>query len=621
MPDARGGRGGGLWARRSTFIAAAAVAGIVLHVALRYPGGRSGPSADWPLLAALALGGTPLVIDLLRKLAAREFGSDLLAGMSIVTSVVLGEYLAGTIVVLMLAGGEVLEEYAVANASSVLRALARRMPSTAHRRQGGTLADVPLADVAVGDVLVVFPHETCPVDGHVIEGHGVMDESYLTGEPFQMSKTVGSGVISGAINGESALVIEATERASDSRYAKIMEVMRESEEHRPRLRRLGDRLGAAYTPVALALAFAAWAASGDAVRFLAVLVIATPCPLLIAIPVAIIGSVSLCARRAIIVRNPVALERVTACRTAIFDKTGTLTYGQPKLTEQLVAPDMDAGEVLGLVAALEQYSKHPLARALLDAAGGRTREATEVHEAPGQGLEGVVAGRHVRIAGRRQILNETVRGVEVAPPAAGGLECLVAVDGRYAATYRFRDAPRRESRAFIEHLAPKHHFERVMVVSGDREAEVRYLADEVGIREVYAQQSPEEKLAIVRSETARAQTLYVGDGINDAPAMAAATVGMAIGQRSDVTTEAAAVVIMDNSLSKVDEFLHVSRRMHAVALQSAVGGMVLSIGGMLIAAAGHLSPVSGALAQEVIDVIAVVNALRAAVPPRVMRDH
>ncbi|RYX80268.1 cadmium-translocating P-type ATPase, partial [bacterium] len=460
----------------------------------------------------------------------------------------------------------------------------------------------------------------CPVDGTVVSGHGTMDESYLTGEPFQITKTSGSGVMSGAINGEAALTILVTKRAIDSRYAKIMEVMRESESKRPQLQRLGDQLGTFYTPLALVVAGGAWIVSGDPVRFLAVLVIATPCPLLIAIPVAIIGSISLCARRSIIVKSPVVLEQIAGCRTAIFDKTGTLTYGEPKLVEQKVAPGFGEDEVLSLVAGVERYSKHPLARAILSAAKEARLalpEASEVSEQPGKGLLGTVSGRHVQVTSRNKLdAHDSV----LLPPVEGGLECVVLIDDVYAATLRFRDAPRAESRSFITHLGPKHQFQRVMIVSGDRESEVRYLAHQVGIGEIKSQKSPEEKLAIVRAETARAKTLYVGDGINDAPAMMAATVGMAIGQNSDVTTEAAGVVIMDNSLRKVDEFMHISRRMRSIALQSAVGGMVLSLGGMLFAASGHLSPVNGAISQEIIDVLAVLNALRAAFPPRVLAD-
>jgi heavy metal translocating P-type ATPase len=581
------------------------------------------PRHQVPLLAALVLGGIPLVTDLFVKLLRLEFGSDLLAGLSIVTATILGEYLAGTLVVLMLSGGEALEAYAVRSASSVLAALARRMPSVAHRRTGGTVTDVALDDVAVGDVLVVFPHEICPVDGTVMEGHGVMDESYLTGEPYQMSKTPGAAVISGAINGETALVIRADRRAVDSRYAKIMEVMRASEQRRPRLRRLGDQLGAWYTPLAVVIALAAWAVSGDVVRFLAVLVVATPCPLLIAIPVAIIGAISLAARRGIIIRDPAVLEKIDTCHTAIFDKTGTLTYGQPKLTEAVIAPGWEEKVVLALVAGLERYSKHPLAGAILEAA--RTRglpvfDAGEVSERPGQGLRGTVAGRAIQIGSRKQIVAQHPQAADSLPPVAGGMECVIAVDGRYAGTLRFRDQPRAEGASFMRHLGPKHALDRVLIVSGDRESEVRYLADRVGVRETYAGQSPEQKVEIVRAETRRANTVFLGDGINDAPALTAATVGIAFGQNSDITTEAAGAVIMDTSLEKVDELLHISRRLRQVALQSAVGGMALSLVGMGFAAAGYLPPVAGAVLQEAIDVIAVVNALRVAWPPRSLTD-
>ncbi len=613
----------GLLRYKTTAIAALSVAAIVVHLALRF-GFHTAPGIyRIPLLVTLAVGGLPMLCDLLRKLLKREFGSDLLGGISVITSVLLGEYLAGSIIVLMLAGGEALERYALRSASSVLAALAKRVPSVAHRKRESEIVDVALQEVVVGDMLVIYPHDICPVDGVVIEGHGVMDESYLTGEPFQITKTSGSTVLSGAINGEAALTIRTTKRAADSRYAKIMEVMRESEARRPQLRRLGDRLGAVYTPVALTVAVIAWIISGEPLRFLAVLVIATPCPLLIAIPIAIIGSISLCARRAIIVKSPVVLEQIAECRTAIFDKTGTLTYGEPKLTEQLVAPGFAQKEVLTLVASLERYSKHPLARAILAAAqeeGLPLPEATEVSEAPGQGLCGIVSGRLLQITSRSKLEAQKLDGADRLPAVTDGLECVVAIDRRYAAALRFRDAPRAESRSFVSHLGPKHHFSRVMIVSGDRESEARYLAAQVGITEIYAQKSPEEKLDIVRKETAAAKTLYVGDGINDAPAMMAATVGMAIGQNSDVTAEAAGVVVMDNSLTKVDEFMHISRRMRTIALQSAVGGMTLSVIGMVFAATGHLSPVSGAITQEVIDILAVLNALRAAFPPRVIHD-
>lgn len=599
------------------YIAGFTLAAILTHLVLHYALHLTPASYNLPLFAAL-LGGLPLVWTLLKKLVRREFGSDLLAGVSIITAILLGEYLVAAIVVLMLSGGEALEEYATARASSVLDALARRMPNVAHRREAGRVIDVKLDDIRVGDELTVFPHEICPVDGLVLEGHGVMDEAYLTGEPYELSKTPGSGVISGAINGETALVIRAEKLAQDSRYARIMQVMHDTEQQKPRLRRLGDQLGAWYTPIALGVAAVAALIVGDPQRFLAVVVIATPCPLLLAIPTAIIGAISLAARRAIIIKNPAVLERIEKCRTLIFDKTGTLTYGHPDLTDVICAPGFDRQNVLQLATSLEQYSRHPLAVAMIKAAKQEKLTmlfATEISERPGQGLRGRVGGHMVQITGR----NKVAPGLPL-PALSSGLECLVFVDDAYAAAVRFHDAPRSDSRSFIQHLQPKHGVTRVMLVSGDRESEVRYLAESVGITEVYASQSPEQKVAIVKAETAKAETLFVGDGINDAPALMAATVGVAFGSQNDITTEAADAVVLETALGKIDELIHIGRRMRRIALQSALGGMAASIIGMIAAAFGYLPPIWGAVGQEVIDLLAVLNAVRVAIPTDDLRD-
>ena len=615
--------GSAVWKSLETLIAAFTVIMITAHLILRYGTDCTDFIQNLPLWSVLVLGGTPLVWGLLVKMVHREFGSDLLAGISIVVSVLLDEYLAGSLVVLMLSGGEALEAYAVRSASSVLQALSKRMPSVAHKKMETDIQDIALDQIAINDSIAIFPHEICPVDGIVIEGHGVMDESYLTGEPYMMSKPPGSQVLSGAINGEAALVIRAEKRAVDSRYAKIMQVMQSSEQHRPRMRRMADRLGAWYTPLAVLIGLAAWVISGDPVRFLAVMVVATPCPLLIAIPVAIIGSISLAARRAIIVRDPTALETADTCRVIIFDKTGTLTYGEPHLTDQLCAPGFNPLDVLSLVGSLERFSKHPLAGAILQTmqqANAVSHEATEISEPPGQGMQGTVDGHTVQITSRKKLLKQQPELEDQLPPQAGGLECVILIDDQYAGIYRFRDTPRTDGQSFISHLSPRHQIQKTMLVSGDRESEVRYLAEQVGIENVYFSQSPEQKLKIVNSETSQANTIFVGDGINDAPALMAATVGMAFGQNSDVTTEAADVIVMDSSLQKIDEFLHISRRMRRIALQSAIGGMALSMFGMLLAAFGYLPPVAGALSQEVIDVLAVLNALRVAIPPKALID-
>lgn len=601
-------------------IALLAIVSIITHLLLLY---FAPAYATYPLYVALAIGGGILVFDLLRQMIALEFRSDLLAGLSIVTSIFLDQYLAGTLVVLMLSGGVAIESYAIRKASRVLEALAKRAPTIAHRKRGETLEEIPIDKIEIGDALEIFPHEICPVDGEVTVGNGVMDEAYLTGEPFLIAKAPGVAVLSGAINGEASLTIKATKLAVDSRYAKIMEVMRESEQKRPNMRRLADQLGTWYTPLAILIAAAAWIFSGDAVRFLAVLVIATPCPLLIAIPVAIIGSISLCASRGILIKNPIVLEQLDQCQTMIFDKTGTLTYGKPVLTEQTVYDHRDPHEVLGLVASVERYSKHPLASAILEKAAEEKIEladATEISEPQGKGLRGSVGGHEVTITSRKRLDQFGLADKATLLPQGQGLECVILVDGQLAAHFRFRDSPRSDSSSFIAHLQPMHGFKKLMIISGDREEEVRYLANSVGISDVYGGKSPEEKVQLVIEETKKAKTAYLGDGINDAPALMVASVGIAFGKNSDITSEAAGAVVMDNTLERVDEFLHISKRMRKIALQSAVGGMFLSVIGMGIAAFGFLPPVAGAISQEVIDVLAILNSLRTIWRPKNLSD-
>ena len=325
-----------------TWIALLSAAAILVHLCLRYLIHARADISEIPLYVAVAAGGLPLLWRLGQRLIHLEFGSDLLAGLSIVAAAITGQYLVGAIIVLMLSGGGALESYATARANSVLAALHKRTPRIAHRRTDSGQSDIPLDAVRIGDAIVILPHEIVPVDGTVIEGHGRMDESYLTGEPFEISKAPGSAVISGAINKEQMLVIEASKLPADSRHAQIVRLLQETEANRPRMRRLGDKLAAWYTPVAVVTALGAWWWSGDSLRFLAVTVIATPCPLLIAIPVAIIGAISLAAKRGIILKNPAALEQIDNCRTLIFDKTGTLTYGKPVLTDVLCAEGSSA---------------------------------------------------------------------------------------------------------------------------------------------------------------------------------------------------------------------------------------------------------------------------------------
>lgn len=570
-------------------------------------------SPNIPLLIAIIVGGIPSFLQILLKLLKGNLGADSLAAIALVTAIILNEYLAAVIIILMLSSGQALEAYAMRKASAVLLALAERMPNIVHQKISDKIIDIPLNDLHIGDIIVVYPHETCPADGIVAEGEGSMDESYLTGEPYQIPKIPGTSVLSGAINGESVLLVKVLTIPSESRYASIVAVLEEAEQKRPRIRRLGDQIGAVFAPFALIFALATWYFTGDAIRFLAVLVIATPCPLLIAIPITVISAISMAARQAIIIKDPTVLERLPTCRTAIFDKTGTLTYGKPVLSEIITKTDINPDFILQQIASLERYSKHPLASAIMQAAEKKhlpLLNATSVTEPPGSGLNGIIGNNKIHVTHRKKLLELFPELAKELPQTSTGLECVILINDKYIATLRFQDVPRKESKFFISHLKPFHKFNKIMLVSGDRESEVNYLGKVLNLSELHASQSPEQKLAIVRSEVKKSPTLFMGDGINDAPALTAATVGIAFGQFSNVTAEAAGAVIMENSLSKVDELIHLSLATRNLALQSAIGGMALSLIGMGFAAAGYISPVVGAILQEIIDVIAIMNSLR-----------
>ncbi len=560
----------------------------------------------WPLILAIIVAGIPLLLDILKSAFKGDYGADILALMAVLVATYLGEYLAATIIISMLSSGQILESYSLKKASFALRALSERMPLVAHKKVQDNIIDIELVQVALGDQLVIFPHEICPVDGIVLEGYGHMDESYLTGEPYKVSKAPGVAVLSGAVNGPSMLVIEAQKLAQDSRYAKIMQVMEDAEQKRPKMRRLADQLGAFFAPLSFAFALLAWYLSGDISRFLSVLVIATPCPLLIAIPVAIISAISLASKRGIIIKDPIILERLPTCRTAIFDKTGTLTYGQAELTDIQVLNDFSKKDLIEWAASVERYSKHPLAIALCRYAkklGIGFADVQKVSEEPGKGITGVINNKTITITDRKNI------GFSL-PAPKHGLECIILVDNNLAAICSFQDTLRAEGTDFVRHLLPMHKFQKILIVSGDRREEVEYLAKKLGIKECYSSQTPEQKVQIVKDETKKAPTLFMGDGINDAPALAVATTGIAFGHHNQIVSEAGGAVILESSLVKVDELIHISEMMRTVALQSALGGMGLAVAGMILAAFGLIGPVAGALLQEGIDLLAILNALR-----------
>ena len=603
-------------------IAAASIFTMLLHLVLKYflPDSLA---ASTPLFLLIAIGGAPLVLQIIRKAFKGDLGADLLALIGLITAIFLGEYLACALIILMLSSGQALEVYAARRASFVLEALAKRMPAIAHCKVGKRTSEIAISEIKIGDLIEIYPHETCPVDGEVVAGYGEMDESYLTGEPYQLSKAPGSLVLSGAINGNSALTVRADKLSQDSRYSSIIKVMENAENNRPQMRRLADQVGAIFAPAALIFALATFFFTQSATKFLAVLVVATPCPLLIAIPISIISAISIAARHGIIIRDPAVLEKLPICSTAIFDKTGTLTRGTPELTDIITLDGFNKNSVLQMAASLERYSRHPLASAIVDAATKENLAALEVDnisEKPGQGLFGNIAEHKVFVTHRKKLSENLAKQADLLPQLQRGLECLVIVDEKIAAVFHFRDTVRSNGHLFINHLGPQHNFKKIMLVSGDRSSEVEYLAQILEIKETHSSQTPEQKLEIVRRENAAAPTLFMGDGINDAPALTAATVGIAFGQNSGVTSEAAGAVIMESSLAKVDQLIHISEDMRRIALQSAIGGMLFSFFGMGLAAAGYLSPVGGALLQEVIDVVAILNALRLTWKPSIKAD-
>jgi heavy metal translocating P-type ATPase len=566
-------------------------------------------NTDLIYLVITLLAAIPVLHRIGKELLVGNWSTDLIAAVSILTGILTGQYLVALIIIVMITGGGILESYAVRRASSALSALAERLPTIAHRLAGKDPEDVALDLVQVEDHLLIYPHEVVPADGVVVKGQSRMDESFLTGEPYEVNKAPGVEVISGAKNGDGLLEIRVLRRPSDSRYAQIMSVMKDSELRRPRIRRLADQWGAWYSPVALLIAaFAGWWAH-DMQRFLAVIVVATPCPLLISIPVALIGSISRAAKAGIIIRDPAILEEIPNVATFIFDKTGTLTRGKPQLVQVIAAEGVEADEALKQIASLERYSKHPLATPILAAAATKSLallEADEVSEQAGTGLTALMAGSRFAVLGRKQFA-----GRDSLPPLPSGhLECLLLKDGVLVATFQFFDAPRPDTRLFLDHLGPRHGGKRTVLLTGDQQATAQQLALQVGIAEVLAGQSPEQKLTFIREANKQGPTLYVGDGINDGPALAAATVGVAFGSASNVTAAAASAVVLEPSLAKIDELLHLGIRLRRIAIESTVGGLALSTVGMVLAAMGYLPPLYGALLQEAIDVLSVLNALR-----------
>lgn len=573
------------------------------------------------MVMLIATGGV-VVVQTARRAWHGQWASDLIAALAIVGAIAMDQPLAGLIVVVMQTGGEALERFAEGRASDALRKLEADRPMHAHLQQGDRVVDVAANEVKPGDLIVVRPGELVPCDGAVTEGTGSLDTSRLTGEPLPQTIGPGSTVMSGSINGDRAFVMRATADAAASQYARIVELVRSALESKAPFQRLADRYAVWFTPIAILIAAAAAALSRDWNRALAVLVVATPCPLILAAPIAFIGGINRAARRQIIVRNGGALERLSRVTVGVFDKTGTLTIGKPTVSEVIPSPPFDRRQLLQLAASVDQSSSHLMARTLVDAAleENLTLESVrDATESPGRGVIGRVGSQVVAVGSHAFISSlvsaNATEGASMLP--IDGLVAYVAVDGGYAGSVRYADALRPGVQAILEDLASL-GLRRRILLSGDHEANVRSTAALLGITDARGDLLPGDKVAVVGELVAAGDAvLMVGDGTNDAPALAAATVGIALGGHGGgVTTEAADIVLLVDDLSRVGDAIRISRRTMSIARESVWVGLTLSGVAMVVAAFGFIPPVTGALLQEVIDVAVILNALRASVPSR-----
>jgi heavy metal translocating P-type ATPase len=601
--------------------------------------------AHWSLLSIIVIGAVPLVWETFGQLWRREFGVDLIALLAITGSVLLNEYLAGAIIVLMLSGGVALEAFALRRARQSLSALAERAPRTAHVWQGDHLTNIPAEDVQIGTEVVVKPGELVPVDGLVIKGTSSVSEADLTGEPVPVSKGPGHVCYAGSVNLDSVLEVRATRRSADSQYAHIVRLVEQAQQHKAPIHRLADRYGVWFTVLAVGMAGAAWLISGDSIYALAVLVVATPCPLILATPIAIMSGIDLAARKGVIVKSGATIEQLGEVNVAVFDKTGTLTLGAPKLVEILLvdeAKDVYTPDaLLRLVASIEQLSTHILARATVEAAYERGLELTavrEFEETLGKGLHGhvpisTIAPDADEAAPTLEVTvgNRTfMRALEVSLPEAlvaererrtaqGQIVSFVAINRKVSGLLIFADVPRPD----LAQLSPtlkSEGIEQTVLLTGDGETVAEQIGQLAQVDRVVARCLPAEKVRVVEEYQGQGRyVLMVGDGINDAPALATATVGVAIGSQGLTAAAAAAdAVLLSTDIFQVAGAVHLGRRVMRVARQGIWIGIGLSIVAMIFAAFGFIPPAAGAILQEGVDALVILNALRAGKMPASM---
>ncbi|QDG67749.1 heavy metal translocating P-type ATPase [Pseudarthrobacter sp. NIBRBAC000502772] len=599
---------------RFPLVAATLAVGLLVAVLLS---AVQSPAAQWTasayaLLVAMARSGS-----MVKSLLKGRWGIDLLAVTAIASTVAVGEYVASLIIVLMLAGGEALEEIAHGRATRELKSLLERVPQTAHRELPGLPPeDIPAGDVRPGDVLLIKPSEVVPVDGVLLAGTGSFDESTLTGESLPVEHAEGDTVLSGSVNGENAVHMKATSTANDSQYSKIVALVQEAASSRPPVVRLADRYAFPFTILAFALAGTGWYFSQDPARFAQVLVVATPCPLLIAAPVAFLAGTSRAAHSGIIIKNGGTLEQLARVRTAVFDKTGTLTHGRPALqginvsraASELITED----RLLQLAASAEQYSSHVLASSVMDAARHRGLDLLEGGNASEHATQGVVAncGDQSVVVGKPDFVRSVTSGFEEAEVARGQLAIYVGIDGLFAGALTMSDPLRDNAVTTLADLR-RLGVQETLLLTGDAPATAEQIASQAGIARFQASCLPADKVSVVAGLRER-PVMMVGDGVNDAPVLAAADIGVAMGAKgSTAASESADVVIMLDDLSKAALAVDIGQRTVRIALASIWTGILLSIGLMVAAVFGYIPAVAGALLQELVDLATILNALRA----------
>jgi len=600
--------------RRHAVVALAALAGVVAGVAAWSLGAHTAADAFWAVTTALLL--VPLTVSVARSVLHGDVGVDAIALVSMAGAIALGEYLAGAVIALMLAGGNALEELANRRAARELTALIERAPRTALVRRGADLVEVPADDVAVGERVVVRPGEVVPVDGMVESDEAIVDESALTGEPLPVTIGRGGQLRSGTTCAGTAFEVRALRPAAESTYAGLVRLVEAAGGERAPFVRIADRYAAIFLPVTAAVAAVAWAASGDPVRALAVFVVATPCPLILAAPIALMSGISRCARAGVVVKGAGTVERLGRARSVLLDKTGTVTLGRPELDRVVPLDGIGADETLRVAASVDRLSSHPLAKALVAGAEARGLELevpSDIVESFGRGIEGRVVDHHVVVGSRRWLAEHDI---DVRLPDAVGSDAkvLVGVDGVAAGVVLIGDRLRADADRLVPRLRDV-GIRHVALVTGDRAVVGRAVGEALGVDRVYADQTPEQKLDVVRALQARPElrmVVMVGDCINDAPALSLADVGVAMGSGgATVSSETADAVVLVDRVDRVADAVSFSRRALAIARQSVLVGIGASLVAMGFAALGFLPPVAGAILQEGIDVGVILNALRA----------